>query len=210
MTCSLCGQRKAKRACPGVRDEICAVCCGTKRLRTIPCPVDCIYLDAAQRHPAAAVKRQLDLDAAVVRQAVGAASDEQLQLFFVVQTFITRFAQRAPAAVTDTDVGEAVAALAEGYEVHSRGLVYEPQVALIGGEALRRELKAFFDEIGKSAPARLERALIPVLRAIERLARHEVSGLAADSTAYLTMAARILQERGPIGRPPSSSLILPP
>ena len=44
MVCPLCGERKAKRACPALNRHICAVCCGTKRLVEINCPADCVYL----------------------------------------------------------------------------------------------------------------------------------------------------------------------
>ena len=53
MTCPLCGARKARRACPGVGRDICAVCCGTKRLVEIRCPATCGYLQSARVHPAA-------------------------------------------------------------------------------------------------------------------------------------------------------------
>ncbi len=53
MTCPLCSQRKARRACPALGHQICAVCCGTKRLTQIPCPSDCVYLASAREHPPA-------------------------------------------------------------------------------------------------------------------------------------------------------------
>ena len=38
MLCSLCGQRRAKRACPALGQQIWPVCCATKRLVEIRCP----------------------------------------------------------------------------------------------------------------------------------------------------------------------------
>src|SRR5437867_7800107 len=53
--CAICHKRKAKRHCPGVNGEICAICCGTEREVTVSCPYECEYLqEARKREPAAA------------------------------------------------------------------------------------------------------------------------------------------------------------
>jgi hypothetical protein len=56
MLCPVCHQRKAKRACPALGKQICAVCCGTKRLTEIACPPDCGYLSTARTHLETAAK----------------------------------------------------------------------------------------------------------------------------------------------------------
>lgn len=43
--CPKCNSRKGKRFCPALSAEICSLCCGEHRLRTIPCPPDCAYLE---------------------------------------------------------------------------------------------------------------------------------------------------------------------
>ena len=43
--CPKCNSRKGKRLCPALSAQICSLCCGEHRLRTIPCPSDCSYLD---------------------------------------------------------------------------------------------------------------------------------------------------------------------
>jgi hypothetical protein len=45
-TCPRCSSRKAKRPCPALGAEICAVCCAEGRLKTILCPLDCPYLQS--------------------------------------------------------------------------------------------------------------------------------------------------------------------
>src|SRR5262245_17311550 len=107
MTCPLCRQRKAKRSCPAVGQDICAVCCGTKRLVEIACPATCVYLESAQRHPAAVVKRQQEADLTVLMGALGRVSEPQLQLFFLIQSFITRFGAKSDGLgrLVDADVG---------------------------------------------------------------------------------------------------------
>ena len=70
MLCPLCGQRKARRACPALGKQICAVCCGTKRLVQIQCPLDWAYLATAREHPAAATIRQQQRDLALLVQFI--------------------------------------------------------------------------------------------------------------------------------------------
>src|SRR5271165_396753 len=48
MKCVICGVRTPRRYCPGVRGEICSVCCGTERENTVNCPFDCTYLREAR------------------------------------------------------------------------------------------------------------------------------------------------------------------
>src|SRR5215467_207300 len=44
--CPLCSGRAGKRYCPAIAEQICAVCCGTKREIEIDCPSSCSYLKA--------------------------------------------------------------------------------------------------------------------------------------------------------------------
>lgn len=211
MTCPLCRTRRAKRSCPGVGQQICAVCCGTKRIVEIACPPTCIYLETAQRHPAAAVKRQQEHDVAVLLAALGQLSEAQLQIFFVIQTFIARF-QPEGLTLVDADVAEAAGALATSFETASRGVLYEQQSTSPAAEALRRELKAFLGKLASESGAngsRFEREVAVVLRGIERGARHDAPGIGAGPADYLTLVARILQERPPDSRQASSRIILP-
>jgi hypothetical protein len=211
MTCPLCRTRKAKRTCPGVGQQICAVCCGTKRIVEIACPPSCIYLTTAQRHPAAIVKRQQEQDLAVLLGAVGRLSEAQLQIFFVLHTFISRFMHDGR-PLSDADVADAAGALATSFETAAKGVVFEGQSASPAGEALRRELKAFLAQLmadSGAAASRVEREVAVVLRGIERGARHEGAGFGDGPVDYLTLVARILNERPPDAQQAASRIILP-
>lgn len=212
MVCPLCSHRKARRFCPARGGEICAICCGTKRLIEIDCPTTCTFLESAQRHPAAVVKRQQEKDITILTTALGRVSERQLQLFFLIQSFIARFQPSTGPGVTDTlvdaDVAEAASALAATYETAARGVLYEHQANALAAEALRRELKAFLAEIGKGGGSRFERESAEVLRGIERGARHETPGIGDGEIDYLTLVARVLQEGRPAARA-TSSIILP-
>src|SRR3954454_22028298 len=50
MACAICETRRPRRFCPGVRGNICSVCCGTEREMTVDCPLDCEFLREARRH----------------------------------------------------------------------------------------------------------------------------------------------------------------
>jgi hypothetical protein len=208
MTCPLCRTRKAKRSCPGTGLQICTVCCGTKRLTEIACPPNCIYLTTAQRHPAATVKRQQEQDLIVLMGALGPLSEPQLQLFFMLHTLISRFRPEGT-ALTDADVAEAAGALASSLETASRGVLYEQTASSPAGEALRRELKALIAQIAQKGGSRVEREVTAVLRGIERGAKHESPDIGAGPVDYLTLVARILQERPPDSTNAGSRIILP-
>ena len=208
MSCPLCRQRKPKRACPAIGQDICPVCCGTKRLTEINCPPTCLYLESAHKHPAAVVRRQTEQDLILLMGALGRVSEPQLQLFFLIQTFIARFTPETGTPVVDSDVADAVGALASGLETASRGVVYEPQAASPVGEALRRELKALLARVGRGGGTRFDTDAAEVLRGIERGAKHEPSAIGAGRVDYLTLVARVLQERPP-ATAARSPLIIP-
>ena len=42
--CTSCEKRKGNRFCPGLKANICSLCCGTKREKEIPCDGACEYL----------------------------------------------------------------------------------------------------------------------------------------------------------------------
>ena len=50
MSCAICETRRPRRFCPGVKGEICTVCCGIEREMTVNCPLDCEYLVEARKH----------------------------------------------------------------------------------------------------------------------------------------------------------------
>src|SRR5262249_59439060 len=91
VVCPICTRRKPKRACPALGQEICAVCCGTKRLIEIACPSDCPYLASAREHPPAAIARQQHRDLGLVVRALRDFNERQSQLFVLVVTFLVGY-----------------------------------------------------------------------------------------------------------------------
>jgi len=217
MLCRLCQKRPTKRACPAVRHDICTVCCATKRLVEIACPEDCRYLESAQRHPAAVVKRQIDRDVAVLMSSLGRLSEQQLQLFFLLQSIVLSHkpegisALSAPsvARLTDADVGLATGAIAKSLETASKGVIFEEATPSIVAEGLRRALKPLVEEVTKGGGSRAEREVAIVLRGMERGARHDGGLIPDGETAYLDLVSRVFQQR-PRGEVPAKPLIVMP
>lgn len=172
------------------------MCCATKRLVEIACPEDCRYLESAQRHPAAAVKRQLDADVTVLMSAVGRLSEQQLQVFFLLQSMVLAHQPEGLATLQDADVALAAGALAGSLESSSKGVIFEEPTGSLVAEGLRRALKTAVDEITKGGGSRAEREVAVVLRGIERGARHEGGLLPEGPASYLDLVGRVFQ-KGP-------------
>ena len=210
MICKLCNKRPVKRACPALREEICAVCCATKRLVEITCAEDCRYLESAHRHPAAVVKKQIDADVAVLMGTIGRLSEQQLQLFFLLQSMVLSYKPEGLARLVDADVALACGALAKSLETASKGLIFEESTGSIVAEGLRRALKPVMDEVTKGGGSRAESEVAVVLRGIERGARHEGNLLPQGDTAYLDLVARVFQQKPHKAQEPARPLIVLP
>lgn len=186
------------------------MCCATKRLKEIACTEDCRYLDAAQRHPAAVVKRQIDADVTVLMATLGRLSEQQLQLFFLLQSMVISYKPEGLATLMDADVALAAGALAGSLETASKGVIFEESTASMVAEGLRRALKPVIDEVTKGGGARAEREVATVLRGIERGATHHGGHIPEGPTSYLDLVSRVFQQRPQKGpEPPKPLIVLP-
>ena len=210
MTCRLCNKRPVKRGCPALREDICAVCCATKRLVEITCVEDCRYLESAQRHPAAVVKKQIDADVTVLMGTIGRLSEQQLQLFFMLQSMVLSYKPEGLARLVDVDVALASGALASSLETASKGVIFEESTGSVVAEGLRRALRPVIDEVTKGGGSRVEREVAAVLRGMERGARHEGKLIPDGDTTYLDLVARVFQQRPQKAQEPARPLIVLP
>ena len=201
MSCPLCQKRPTKRLCPALHQEICAVCCATKRLVEISCPEDCRYLESAQRHPAAVVKRQIDQDLAILMSSVGRLSEQQLQLLFVLQSMMLSYKPEGLVRLTDTDVAQATGAVAKLLETASKGIIFDEALPSVPAEGLRNALKPVIEEVTKAGGSRAEREVATVLRAMENGANHAGGLIPEGETAYLELVGRVFQQRPQEPRP---------
>lgn len=208
--CPLCQKRPAKRGCPALGRDICTVCCATKRLVEIQCTEDCRHLEAAQRHPAAVVKKQIDHDVSRLMATLGQLSEQQLQLFFLMQSMVLSYEPEGLARLVDSDVALAAGALANALETASKGVIFEEATSSLVAEDLRRAMKPVIEEVTKGGGSRAEREVAIVLRAMERGANHEGGYIPDGDKAYLELVGRVFQQRPQASRPPEKPLIVMP
>jgi hypothetical protein len=123
MACAICEIRRPRRFCPGVRGDICTVCCGTEREVTVECPLDCEYLQEARRRDKLQPpekSRIPDLDVKVSERFL---EDHEPLLAFLGKAVAD--AALATPGVIDFDVREALETLVRTYRTLQSGVYYE-------------------------------------------------------------------------------------
>ena len=203
MLCPLCGIRRARRGCPALDKQICAVCCGTKRLVQIRCPSDCAWLVSAREHPPAAIVRQQQRDVGLLVRFMRDFSQRQSQLFFLITTFLVRYKAPALQTLLDDDVAEAMSALAATFDTASRGLIYDPRPASVLAERLTTALKPELAEAGLGAGSAFERDAAVVLRRVEE-AVGDIRALdQGNRKAFLDLLSRVVTKTPDPGTVPA-------
>ncbi len=194
VVCPLCQQRRGKRACPALKEQICAVCCGTKRLVEIRCPPDCPYLVTAREHPPVAAVRQQRQDLGFLMEFMRDLNDRQSQLFFLVASLVAGYKSPDLESIVDDDVAEAAGTLAATFETAGRGVIYEHRTASIPAGRLLAALKAGLAEAANGAGSPFERDAAVILRRIEQAARRTKEVDAGSSGARLIgLLERVVQ-----------------
>jgi hypothetical protein len=173
---------------------ICPVCCGTKRLKEIACPSTCTYLGNAEAHPPAVVQRQRERDLPMLVQMIEGLTAPQGEALSLLQARIRMHRTASIPPLLDSDVADAMKALASTLETAARGILYEHQAASVPAMRLQHDLRAVLAELGERERERTlgPAALAPVLRRIEtmveRTARHFAPG---SDTVFLDFLERI-------------------
>ncbi len=211
MNCPLCGKRKARRACPALRSDICSFCCGTKRLTEIQCPEDCPYLSAAREHPPAAFVRQQQRDIALLLQYMRDFSEGQSQLFLMAGAFLAGYQPPELHALLDEDVAGAAAALAATYETAAQGVIYEHRPTSAVAGHLAAELKPLFEKARGNRGSIFERDAAVVLRRIGEAVGKIRGPAPEDRRPFLDLLSRMIRTREPSAKIESepSRLIVP-
>lgn len=191
--CSLCGTRRAKRACPALGVSICAVCCGTKRLTEIQCPSDCSYLASAREHPPATALRQQQRELEMVAGLVRDLNERQSQLFYLTAMSLLRYQPPQFQPLIDDEIAEAAAAVAGTLETSVRGVIYEHRAASQSADRLAGALKQMLAEAGKSGGTSFERDAAVVLRRIEQAARDAGTLEPGNRRALLDLLTRFIR-----------------
>ena len=181
----LCDKRRARRGCPALGQQICAVCCGTKRLVEIQCPdrlpLPCHRARASAgrgRSPATARRRS----ARCTR--IRDLSERQSQLFFLISSFLQRYEPPELQPLVDDDVIEAAAALASTFETAARGVIYDHRPTAPPADRLATALKPVIAEAGRHGGSAFERDAAVVLRRIEEASLRSQNGRPAQSAGH--------------------------
>ena len=209
MLCAICNLRRARRYCPGVKGEICAICCGTEREVTISCPFDCVYLREARRHEKPPLPAELpNSDIHITDEMI----DENQELFGAISYAIVKAADDNPGTV-DFDVREALAGLIRTYRTLQSGIYFETRpgnlLAQAVYEAVQTAVAAFrADEQRRTGFARTRDAV--VLRLLVFLQKYEyaLNNGRKKGRAVLDALHEPYRESDDAA-PPPSSLILP-
>lgn len=123
MSCAICETRRPRRFCPGVRGDICTVCCGAEREVTVNCPLDCEFLLEARKHDRVEPFNPEVLPNPDIRLSRKDLQDNQELFLFLVHALVAA-ALGTPGAV-DLDVREALEALIRTYRTLQSGVYYE-------------------------------------------------------------------------------------
>ena len=145
MACAICETRRPRRFCPGVRGDICTICCGTEREVTIDCPLDCEYLHEAHAHERTVPPEPSQIPDRDIRITDEFLHEHQM-LLAVASGILLRAALAVPGAV-DNDVREALDALIRTHRTLQSGMYYEtrPSNPLAAGiqAAFQADLERF-------------------------------------------------------------------
>jgi hypothetical protein len=178
--CKICGQRRAKRACPAVQAEICPICCGTQREVSLSCPLDCLYLREGHKHekpvplpPADIADRDVEVSEDFLR------SREELMLFCMFA--LLQGCLRTPGAL-DSDLQEALGAIVQTLRTAKSGLIYETRSQNTIAAAIQRSFSESLAGYQKTLEEQehLSRIpdsdLLPVLVLLRRLSQQNNNG----------------------------------
>jgi hypothetical protein len=197
--CPLCGTRKARRACPALGREICAVCCGTKRVVEIACPSDCGWLRASAQHPPAVAQRRQERDLAFIYGALGDLGERRARVLLYLQALVKRCATAdasaiaAPSRFVDDDVANAAASLASTFETSAKGILYEHQATSIPAQRLAGDLKRGLEELARAERSVSDRDVAAALRTMEKLARGARAAFGDGERSYLDLIDRVMK-----------------
>lgn len=194
MKCILCVKRKGKRFCPAKNTQICAQCCGEKRVIEIDCPADCTYLTSGQSYRS--IKKYVAMmqqEQDPVRQRKFYETYQKLGgLLGQVEARIVGYAADLR-TLTDDHVMEAVVLLRKTYRTEQKGVIYEHSSSNPLVQSLLRDLHSFLEDSRNQSQEAMSALktddLIDCLEAIEIEIGFHLEG-DVDSENYLTFIKR--------------------
>jgi hypothetical protein len=154
MACAICEIRRPRRFCPGVRGDICTLCCGTEREVTVDCPLDCEYLAESRKREKRQSLAGKELPNRDIRVTEKLLQDNQELLDFLSITLV-KSALEAPVVVVDSDVREALDGLIRTYRTLQSGVYYESMPANPLAAGIFSSVQNALAEFRREEPRRL-------------------------------------------------------
>lgn len=142
MKCVVCDRRKGKRFCPAKNGQICAQCCGEKRVIEIDCPESCEFLRIGRQREAALEGARHFQSPDPVEQERRSRILESFEPVIVNLQTLIAVERQSSRDLTDADVGEALDCLLKTLRTEDRGVIYETTSENLRAEGLRRQLSA--------------------------------------------------------------------
>ena len=197
-SCVLCAARRGTRPCPALKTEVCSLCCGTRRRRTVACPDDCGFLRQGRAY------QELRVGATEPLRKARELSPEYVNALdlSILEVRNTRFRD-----LLDREVREALESVLKTVETGEKGLIYEyrspdPRIQILS-DAIKRVVDEFQNK--RRVETTVTRAcLLAAVAAIKSLLRHN-----PDSVAYLDLITQYAREAGPAPERPSGLIQLP-
>jgi hypothetical protein len=153
-------------------------------------------LSASRAHPPATVRKQQDLDLAMLTPGLAGLSEPRQQLLLFSLTLIDRFKGDSLEAAHDGDVVSAAGALASTYETASRGVIYEHRADSIPAQRMVEGIRELFDQLGRGRPSGFAADAAVVLRRIEERARAVQQLAGSNPRAFVELAGRMARRLG--------------
>jgi len=188
--CHICNKRPARRKCPAVASDICAICCARDRMIDLACPVTCGYLISAREHAKARegqiISRQfgemgLKLNPNKVHMTLGIAIDEA----------IVAIQRETYKDIDDSEILAAIDNAIKNIETAGTGLIYEHKDGSKRVQELSHKMRTSLDEVVAKFPAENRPRSIEILEAFKLIGNlvraHIRSG--EDKQAYLRYIA---------------------
>jgi hypothetical protein len=212
MTCAICETRRPRRFCPGVRGEICSLCCGTEREVSVNCPLDCEYLRDARKHekPAGVDQAQVpNRDIRVTERFL----EEHNDLLMFLGGLAAAGAFETEGTV-DFDVREALEALVRTYRTLQSGVYYESLPANPLAAGIYRKVQQGMEEARQRETQQLgmsktrDADVLGTLVFLQRLEYDRNNGR-KRGRAFLDFLRGIYESSRDAAAAPPTSLILP-
>ena len=212
MACAICETRRPRRFCPGVRGDICSICCGTEREVSVDCPFECEYLQESRRRA-----KPVDLDPSQIPNQDIKVTDKFVQEHADLATFLGQCVAGAAfetEGAVDFDVREALESLTRTYRTLQSGVHYEtvPQ-NLLAANIYRRVQAAIAEfrrrEQEQAGMVRTRDAEILGLLVFLQRIEYDHNNGRRRGRAFLDGLRGLFAQEEPVPEPSASSLILP-